>query len=72
MRLLRKKPSAAALLPVLQRPEPAAHLDELAELGVSHVTVTINAVDPDVGVRFYALGARTATWSSVESGARLR
>ncbi len=29
------------------------HLDDLAGLGVTHVTVTINAVDPDVGSRFY-------------------
>ncbi|MBI5439637.1 MAG: nitrogenase cofactor biosynthesis protein NifB [Deltaproteobacteria bacterium] len=31
-----------------------AHADTLAELGVSHVTVTVNAVDPDVGQRIYA------------------
>jgi nitrogen fixation protein NifB len=31
-----------------------AHLDELAEIGVSHVTVTINAVDPAIGEKVYA------------------
>lgn len=30
------------------------YVDDLASLGVSHVTVTINAVDPDVGQDIYA------------------
>lgn len=30
------------------------YLDELAELNVSHVTVTVNAVDPAVGARIYS------------------
>ncbi|MEW6218419.1 MAG: nitrogenase cofactor biosynthesis protein NifB [Thermodesulfobacteriota bacterium] len=29
------------------------YVDELAELGVSHVTVTVNAVDPAIGARIY-------------------
>jgi nitrogen fixation protein NifB len=33
--------------------ELAHHLDEVAELGVSHVTVTMNTVDPDVGGKIY-------------------
>ena len=32
----------------------APHVDELAHLGVSHVTVTVNAVDPTVGARIYS------------------
>jgi nitrogen fixation protein NifB len=28
-------------------------IDELAELGVSHVTVTVNAVDPEIGQKIY-------------------
>lgn len=31
-----------------------AHADALADAGVSHVTVTINAVDPDIGKWLYA------------------
>ena len=31
-----------------------AHLDELAEAGVTHMTVTVNAVDPAIGARIYA------------------
>lgn len=31
----------------------APHLDALAELQTSHVTVTMNTVDPDVGARIY-------------------
>lgn len=30
------------------------YVDELADIGVSHVTVTVNAVDPDVGQRIYS------------------
>ncbi len=30
------------------------HVDELAEVGATHVTVTINAVDPDVGEKVYS------------------
>lgn len=30
------------------------YLDELAELGVSHVSVTVNAVDPEIGQKIYA------------------
>ena len=29
------------------------HLDEIARIGVSHVTVTVNAVDPVIGARIY-------------------
>jgi len=32
----------------------APHVEELARLGVSHVTMTINAVDPDIGAQIYA------------------
>jgi nitrogen fixation protein NifB len=31
-----------------------AHLEELAQVGVSHVSITVNAVDPDIGRRIYA------------------
>lgn len=30
------------------------HLDELAEMGVSHVTITVNAVDPDISKEIYS------------------
>ncbi len=30
-----------------------AYLDELAEIGVSHVTITVNAVDPQIGQKIY-------------------
>jgi len=30
------------------------HIDRLAELGVSHVTITINAIDPEIGAQIYA------------------
>ena len=30
------------------------HLDDLAEIGVSHVTITVNAVDPEIGQEIFA------------------
>jgi len=30
------------------------YVDDLAQLGVSHVTVTVNAVDPDIGAQIYS------------------
>ncbi len=30
------------------------YIDEIAELGVTHVTITINAVDPDISAKIYA------------------
>ena len=30
------------------------YVDELAELKVSHVTVTVNAVDPEIGAKVYS------------------
>ena len=30
------------------------YIDEIAELGVSHVTITINAVDPEITAKIYA------------------
>lgn len=32
----------------------APHVEEIAELKVSHVTFTVNAVDPDIGAKIYA------------------
>jgi nitrogen fixation protein NifB len=31
----------------------ANHIDEIAQIGVSHVTVTVNAVDPEIGQKMY-------------------
>ena len=32
----------------------APYISELAELQVSHVTMTVNAVDPEIGARIYS------------------
>jgi nitrogen fixation protein NifB len=32
----------------------APYVSEIADLGVSHVTVTVNAVDPEIGAKIYA------------------
>ena len=31
----------------------APYIDDLIHVGISHVTVTVNAVDPEIGARFY-------------------
>src|SRR5208337_2447712 len=30
------------------------HVDEIAEIGISHVTITVNAVDPQIGQKIYS------------------
>jgi len=38
------------------------YIDELAQLGISHVTITLNAVDPEIGAKIYSFiryGKRT-------------
>ncbi|MCD6184189.1 MAG: radical SAM protein, partial [Deltaproteobacteria bacterium] len=30
------------------------YIDELAQIGVSHVTITLNAVDPEIGAKIYS------------------
>jgi nitrogen fixation protein NifB len=30
------------------------HLDEIAEVGVTHMTITINAIDPEIGQKIYS------------------
>jgi len=32
----------------------AGYLDEIAEIGISHVTITVNAVDPQIGQKVYS------------------
>lgn len=32
----------------------SAHLDELAEVGVTHMTITVNTVDPQIGAKIYS------------------
>ncbi len=32
----------------------AGYLDEVADIGVSHVTITVNAVDPQIGQKIYS------------------
>jgi nitrogen fixation protein NifB len=47
------------------------HLDEIAELGVSHVTITMNTVDPEVGARLYRWVRDGRKVYRGEAGARL-
>lgn len=54
MRLIRKKYPGAILCLASNGLRVAPYVDELAEIGVSHVTVTVNAVDPRIGEKIYA------------------
>ncbi len=47
------------------------HADELVDLGVSHVTVTMNAVDPLIGAGLYRFVTLDGTVHTGEEGARL-
>ena len=54
LRLVREKYPEMILCVATNGLAIAPHLDELAKLAVSHVTVTVNAVDPAVGEKVYS------------------
>jgi len=54
LRLVRKKFPKMVLCVATNGLGVVPHIDELAHLKVSHVTITINAVDPAIGARIYA------------------
>ena len=54
LRLVREKYPAMMLCLATNGLEVAKYVDELARLKISHVTVTVNAVDPAVGSKIYA------------------
>jgi nitrogen fixation protein NifB len=54
LRLVRERHPDATLCLATNGLELAGHVDELAALEVSHVTITINAVDPEIGKAIYA------------------
>jgi nitrogen fixation protein NifB len=47
------------------------HLDALAALKVSHVTITVNAVDPEIGARIYSWVRDGKRVVRAESGAKI-
>jgi len=53
LRLVRKRYPEMLLCVASNGMEIAAHASELAKLQVSHVTITVNAVDPEIGARIY-------------------
>ncbi len=53
MRLIRKRFPEMLLCLSTNGLGLAPYLDEVAELGVSHVTLTVNAVDPEIGAAIY-------------------
>ena len=54
MRLIREKYPDMILCLSSNGMNVAPHVEELAEIGVSHVTITVNAVDPDVSKDIYS------------------
>ena len=54
MRLIREKYPDTILCLASNGMNLAPHVEELAEIGVSHVTVTVNAVDPEIGAKIYS------------------
>jgi nitrogen fixation protein NifB len=54
LRLVRREYPEMLLCVASNGLEAAAHASELAKLQVSHVTLTINAVDPEIGAKIYA------------------
>ncbi len=54
LRLVRKKYPEMLLCVATNGLDLLPYIDELAQLQVSHVTITINAIDPEVGAEVYA------------------
>ena len=54
MRLIRERYPETILCLASNGMNLAPHVGELAETGVSHVTVTVNAVDPEIGKNIYS------------------
>ncbi|HEY0944764.1 MAG TPA: radical SAM protein [Opitutaceae bacterium] len=54
LRLVRQRHPRMLLCLATNGLELQPHIDNLAALDVSHVTLTVNAVDPEVGARVYA------------------
>ncbi|NTW51121.1 MAG: radical SAM protein [Chlorobiaceae bacterium] len=54
LRLVRKKYPEMLLCVATNGLDVLPYIEELAELQVSHVTLTINAIDPEIGAEIYA------------------
>ena len=54
LRLVRKKYPEMLLCVATNGLDLLPYIDELARLQVSHVTITINAIDPEIGAEIYA------------------
>jgi nitrogen fixation protein NifB len=54
LRLVRNRYPKMLLCVASNGLEVAAHAAELGQLQVSHVTLTVNAIDPEIGARIYA------------------
>ncbi len=54
LRLVREKYPDILLCLSTNGLQIAGYLDEVAEIGVSHVTITVNAVDPQIGQKIYS------------------
>jgi nitrogenase molybdenum-iron protein alpha/beta subunit/MoaA/NifB/PqqE/SkfB family radical SAM enzyme len=71
LRLIRKEHPEVTFCISTNGLELPSHVRELADLGVSHLTVTVNAVDPSVGAKVYKHVDYMGTRHTGESGAAL-
>ncbi len=71
MRLLRKKFPGLLLCLSTNGLNFPPYLDEVAEIGVSHVTITVNAVDPEIGKKIYSWVKDGNVLYRAEQGAKL-
>lgn len=69
--LVRKKYPVIILCVASNGLNVAPHVDQLAELGVSHVTLTVNAIDPAIGAKIYAWVRDGKSVYHGETGAKL-
>ncbi|MDL1983981.1 MAG: radical SAM protein [Deltaproteobacteria bacterium] len=68
LRLVRKKYPEIILCLATNGLGLAPYIEELAEINVSHVTVTLNAVDPEIGAQIYSFIRYKKRVLSPESG----
>jgi nitrogen fixation protein NifB len=71
LRLVRKRHPEMILCVASNGLNVAPYADEIAELNVSHVTLTVNAVDPTIGAKIYAWVRDGKSVYHGETGARL-
>ena len=71
LRLVREKYPDVLLCVASNGLNVAPYLDDLAELEVSHITITVNAVDPEIGAKVYSWIRYNKRALRAEEGAKI-